>query len=136
MDIGLGLGSGGVPGGMRRGQGKGVDAGLRLDLRLVGSRPEPGEGMAEGLPASDGHLPAEIGNLPAEMMGLAPAHAGGGISSEPVDISPGGDDWFAAYTPSGAAEVSKEAGSGTLILTRILTRTRTPTLAPTPRLHS
>ena len=134
MDIGLGLGSGGVPGGMRRGEGKGVDAGLRLDLRLVGSRPEPGEGMAEGLPASDGHLPAEIGNLPAEMMGLAPAHAGGGISSEPVDISPGGDDWFAAYTPSGAAEVSKEAGSGTLILTR--TRARAPTLAPTPSLNS
>ena len=92
--------------------------------------------MAEGLPASDGHLPAEIGNLPAEMMGLTPAHAGGGISSEPVDISPGGDDWFAAYTPSGAAEVSKEAGSGTLILSRILTRTRAPTLAPTPNLNS
>ena len=92
--------------------------------------------MAEGLPASDGNLPAEIGNLPAEMMGLAPAHAGGGISSEPVDISPGGDDWFAAYTPSGAAEVSKEAGSGTLILTRILARTRAPTLAPTPNLNS
>ena len=134
MGIGLGLGSGGVPSGMRRGEGKGVDAGLRLDLRLVGSRPEPGEGMAEGLPASDGHLPAEIGNLPAEMMGLTPAHAGGGISSEPVDISPGGEDWFAAYTPSGAAEVSKEAGSGTLILTR--TRARTPTLAPTPNLNS
>ena len=134
MDIGLGLGSGGVPGGTRRGEGKGVDAGLRLDLRLVGSRPEPGEGMAEGLPASDGNLPAEIGNLPAEMMGLTPAHAGGGISSEPVDISPGGDDWFAAYTPSGAAEVSKEAGSGTLLLTR--TRGRTPTLAPTPNLNS
>ena len=131
MDIGLGLGSGGVPGGMRRGEGKGVDAGLRLDLRLVGSRPEPGEGMAEGLPASDSHLPAEIGNLPAEMMGLTPAHAGGGISSEPVDISPGGEDWFAAYTPSGAAEVSKEAGSGTLILTR--TRARTPNPRPEPQ---
>ena len=87
--------------------------------------------MAEGLPASEGHLPAEIGNLPAEMMGLTPAHAGGGISSEPVDISPGGDDWFAAYTPSGAAEVSKEAGSGTLILTR--TRARTPNPRPNPQ---
>ena len=94
--------------------------------------------MAEGLPASDGHLPAEIGHLPAEighlpaeMMGLTPAHSGG--VAEPADIiSPGGEDWFAAYTPSGAAEVSKEAGSGTLTLALALA----PTLAPNPNLNS
>ena len=89
--------------------------------------------MAEGLPASDGHLPAEIGHLPAEMMGLTPAHSGG--VAEPADIiSPGGEDWFAAYTPSGAAEVSKEAGSGTLTLA--LAPTLAPTLAPNPNLNS
>jgi len=78
------------------GEGKGGYIGLRLDLRLVGG--EHGEHESAdtlSLPPTD--LPAEMQTL------LSPAHAGPG--------EPGlGEDWFAAYTPSGAA--ANEAGSG------------------------
>ena len=106
-----GGGAGGMAfaaGGMTPGERKGGDVGLRLDLRLVGGC-EHGLGanslgaagaMGHGLPPTDDHLPAE-------MMSLTRAHAGG--PGEPEDTSPGGDDWFATYTPSGAAA---ETGAG------------------------
>ena len=112
---GMAIGAGG---GVGAGEGKGGDVGLRLDLRLVGGGEHGGHGLGghglgghgleanaalgHGLPPTDDH------HLPSEMMSLTPAHAGG--PGEPEDVSPGAEDWFAAYTPSGAA--ANEAGAG------------------------
>ena len=85
------------------GVGKGLAAGLRLDLRLVGGDEHDLDvGVLEAAGAMAGLPPTD---LPAEMLSLTPAHACG-----PGEAG-GADDWFTAYH-SGAA--ASEAGHGTV----------------------